>query len=258
MESKVDLSPSSTEILSGKINALIDRALEKENAAQERRTYLGASRIGVECERRLGYEYHGHDGDPFPGKAIRRFRLGHIHEDETVRWLHMAGFVLRTHKEDGSQFGFSVADGKFAGHTDGVLMGGPDIGLAYPGQWEHKIAKASSYAGMAKHGIKKAQPTYYAQAQIYMRQFSLAWCLFTVLNSDTSELLFEIIPYVAAEAEALIEKAARIIESASPMDLPRIASVETDYRCRFCPFKGQCWAAPKASLDAPKPNWLRP
>jgi len=253
----MDLSPSSSEALSGKINALIDAALEAENAAQERRTYLGASRIGVECERRLGFEYHGHDGEPFPGKAIRRFRLGHLHEDETVRWLRLAGFDVRTHTADGKQWGFSLADGRFAGHTDGIIAGGPNVrGLVYPCQWEHKIMKASSWAGTVKNGVRKAHPEYWAQCQIYMRQFGLEFALFTALNTDTSELLFEVIDYDADAAERLIEKAARIIESASPMELPRVASVETDYRCRFCPFSGQCWAAPKATIDAPRPSWL--
>lgn len=253
----MDLAPSPTEELSNRINGLIDAALEARNAAEERRTYLGASRIGEPCERRLAYEYHGAEAEPFPGKAIRRFRMGHLHEDETADWLRLAGFDLRTHQPDGSQWGFSLADGRFAGHTDGVIVGGPDIpGLVYPCAWEHKVMKSSIWTATKARGVKEEHVVYYAQCQIYMRQFDLQSCLFTALNTDTSALLFEVIPYRPAEAEALIDKAARIIESRAPEELQRVATKETDYRCRFCPFRRQCWER-RETTATPAPMWMR-
>jgi hypothetical protein len=247
---------SGLSLLSEIINDLIDKALEAENAAQPKRTYLGASIIGTECERRLAYGFHGHDGEAFPGKAIRRFRLGHLHEDETAAWLRKAGFDLRTHDESGEQFGFSLADGRFAGHTDGIIVGGPNIGREWPALWEHKIMKSSIWTATKKVGVREKHYTYYAQCQIYMRQFGLSWALFTALNTDTSELLFEVIDYNAAEAEALIAKAARIIESKAPEELPRVGANEMDYRCKWCPFAATCWK-PVEVVAPVRPAWLK-
>lgn len=257
----MNFAPTASEELSDKINGLIDAALEKENAAQPKRDYLGASIVGAECMRRLGYEFHQTEGRAFPGHAIRRFRMGHLHEDETADWLIKAGFLLRTEKPDGGQYGFGLAPHpetgrpRFAGHADGILVGGPDIGVIYPGLWEHKIMKASIWRATLSHGVRTEHFTYFAQTQIYMRQFTLAWCLFTALNSDTSELLFELIPFDEALAQTLIDKAAAIIESERPEDLPRVAREETDYRCKFCPFRDVCWRAPE--VPASKPAWLR-
>ena len=41
------------------IGVLIDAALSADRDKQPRRNYLGASRLGVACERALQYEKHG-------------------------------------------------------------------------------------------------------------------------------------------------------------------------------------------------------
>lgn len=238
--------------LAEQINQAINTALEAENAAQPPRTYLGASEIGRQCERALAFKWHGHKGEPFPGRAIRRFRLGHIHEDETADWLRKAGFDLQ-----GSQLHFSLADGKFAGHVDGIITGGP-VAMPYPVLWEHKIMKASIWRETSRSKVETAKPEYFAQAQIYMRQFSLGHALFTALNTDTSELLFEMIPYDAAKADTYIDRARRILTSQSPEELPRAGNNEYAFACKFCGYKEVCWSAPKAATPAvAAPSWLK-
>lgn len=257
----MNFAPTASEELSDKINRLIDDALEKENAAQPKRDYLGASRVGVECMRRLAYEYHHTEGNSFPGHAIRRFRMGHLHEDETADWLIKAGFDLRVKKPNGAQYGFGLAPHpetgrpRFAGHTDGIIVNGPDVGVIWPALWEHKIMKSAIWRATLKHGVRHEHFAYFAQTQIYMRQFTLANCLFTALNTDTSELLFELIPFDAELAQVLVDKAADVIESQRPEDLPRIAKEETDFRCKFCPFRDVCWKGPV--VPAVRPAWLR-
>ena len=44
---------NSSASLSGLLTALIDTGMQRARAAQPRRTYLGASRLGAECERAL-------------------------------------------------------------------------------------------------------------------------------------------------------------------------------------------------------------
>jgi hypothetical protein len=68
------------------------------------RDYLGASRLGVACERALQFEYakapvdYGRDTQ---GRMLRIFERGHVMEDCMVAWLCDAGFDLRTQKPDG-------------------------------------------------------------------------------------------------------------------------------------------------------------
>ena len=232
------------------INALIDKALEADNQSEKKREYLGGSRLGVECSRALYYEYNQVPTDdiPFPGRAIRRFRMGHMHEDETAAWLIKAGFDLRTHKADGNQFGFMVAKGKIRGHIDGIIMDGPPIeGLKYPCLWEHKIMKSSKYKEFKKNGIRKANFTYYAQCQTYMAymspvlQLELDTALFTALDTDTSQTGFEVLQYDANTAQQLSDKGVMIISAKHESLAPKVARESTDYRCTYCNWRKKCW-----------------
>jgi len=106
----IDFNSSSS--ISGQVTALVDAGIQQARARQSERQYLGASRLGVACERALQFEYakapidHGRDT---PGRMLRIFERGHVMEDCMVAWLRDAGFDLRTRKSDGEQFGFSVA-----------------------------------------------------------------------------------------------------------------------------------------------------
>ena len=65
------------------IGALIDAALASDRDGQAPRTYLGASRLGVACERALQYEYLRTPVDPgreIPGRILRVFEVGHALE----------------------------------------------------------------------------------------------------------------------------------------------------------------------------------
>ncbi len=99
---------NATASISGQLTARIDRALQAARAADKPRNYLGASRLGVECERALQFEYakapvdYGRD---FDGRMLRIFQRGHVMEDCMVTWLRGAGFELRTHQANGGYFG---------------------------------------------------------------------------------------------------------------------------------------------------------
>lgn len=227
------------------INNLIDRALTAERLAVPPRDYLGASRIGEPCSRRLVYEFAGtppDEGRDFDGRVLRIFEAGHVFEALSIRWLRAAGFHLRTEKSDGGQFGFSMAGGKFRGHIDGVIVGGPDIGIDWPALWEHKALNAKSWNDLVKRGLKDSKPIYYAQVQTYMAYLEVPVTLFSALNKDTQELFHEIVVFDASCAQALSDKAVAIIRAAEAQELPpRIAADASFYLCQFCPFITRCW-----------------
>ena len=229
------------------INERIDTALVARNRRQVVRDYLGGSRVGEPCARRLVYEYtHApvDEGKDFDGKILRIFDAGHRFEDLSIEWLRLAGFDLRTNKRDGSQFGFSAAGSKLRGHIDGVIVGGPNIGIAWPALWEHKALNAKSWNDLVKKGLQLSKPVYFGQVQLYMAYMELSVALFTALNKDTEELYHEIVPFDPAEAQALSDKSVQIVQAAAHGELlPRIAAHADFYLCRFCPYAERCWRA---------------
>lgn len=236
---------SAPESFAARVNVYIDAALIADRDGQRPRDYLGASRIGEPCARRLVYEVRRTPPDPgkdFDGRTLRIFAAGHVFEDLAIRWLRQAGFDLRTQTPTGGQFGFETAGGRIRGHVDGVIVAGPDVGVAWPVLWEHKALKASSWTDTVKKGVQLSKPVYFGQMQIYMAYMGLGSAVFTALNKDTCDIHHELVPFEPAAAQALSDKAVDVLRAADTGDLlPRIASSPDFFLCRFCPFSIRCW-----------------
>ncbi|HYN39948.1 MAG TPA: hypothetical protein VES39_11925, partial [Rhodospirillales bacterium] len=180
-----------------RLNAAIDTALTTADRAKPPRDYLGASRIGEPCARRLVYEITRtpkDDGREFQARTLRIFDVGHQLEDLCVGWLHSAGFDVRTRNRSGGQFGFAIADGRIRGHIDGAIVAGPDIGIRWPVLWEHKALGQKSWSDVVSRGVRTARPVYFAQVQLYMAYMQLPVALFTATNRDSLALYHEIVP----------------------------------------------------------------
>jgi hypothetical protein len=235
----------STASAAQRINALIDRALVEQNRHQRPRDYLGGSRIGEPCARKLVYEITHtpkDDGQDFDGAMLRIFDAGHQFEVLSIRWLRSAGFDLRDKRKDGAQFGFAAADGKLRGHIDGVIVAGPDIGVRWPALWEHKALNAKSWNDLVKRGLAGSKPVYFAQLQLYMAYMELEIALFTAINKDTQSLHHEVIPLDSVQAQALSDKAVHILRAAEAGELPpRIAAASDFFLCRTCAYAHRCW-----------------
>lgn len=227
-----------------RVNALIDGALVESNRRRRPRDYLGGSRIGEPCARKLVYEITHTPPDPgkgFGGQTLRIFDAGHQFETLSIRWLRAAGFDLRTARRDGEQFGFAAGNGSIRGHIDGVIVAGPDIGVAWPALFEHKAVNAKSWTDIVKRGVQLSRPVYYAQLQIYMAYMDLGTALFTALNKDTQALFHEVVHFDPAEAQGLSDKAVDIIRAVDAGELPpRIAAAPDFHLCRFCDYAHRC------------------
>ena len=251
----VDLSPQSGFVygraaaappIGERIDALVNDALLAERDVAPPRDYLGASRIGEPCARRLCYELMDvpvDEGAALSGRMLRIFEAGHRFEEMTIRWLRLAGFDLRTHNRNGEQFGFSVAGGRFRGHIDGVIVDGPDISIEYPLLFEHKAVRSSSWQDIVKRGVHASKPIYWAQVQIYMAYLEVERTLFVALDKDRQALRFEPVLLDPSAAQALSDKAVaviRAVEAGEP--LPRISDHPDFYICTFCPYRIRCHA----------------
>lgn len=231
--------------LTDHVNALIDAALVQRNRMQQPRDYLGGSRVGEPCARKLVYEVTHtakDEGKDFDGAILRIFDAGHQFETLSIRWLRGAGFDLRTERRDGGQFGFEAAGGKLRGHIDGVIVAGPDIGVAWPALWEHKALGAKSWNDLVKRGLALSKPIYFAQVQLYMGYLEIDSALVTALNKDTQALHHELVPFDRQVAQALSDKAVDVLRAADAGELPpRIAAASDFYLCRMCAYARRCW-----------------
>ena len=236
-----------------RITALIDQAMDAERCQQLARSYLGASRLGVACERALQYEYAGAPvdyGRDLSGRTLRIFEVGHVLEELVIRWLRLAGFELYNQKANGGQFGFSVAGGRIQGHVDGIISAAPvEFGLTFPMLFECKTMNDKSWRETVKHGVAAAKPIYAAQMAVYqaymegeIEGISRNPALFTAINKDTQEIWFEPVPFDAGLAQKMSDRAVKIIQTTEAGELlPRSFMEASHYECKFCPWQDRCW-----------------
>ena len=232
--------------VSGQVAALIDRGLQFARAQETPRNYLGASRLGVECERALQFEYakapvdYGRDTQ---GRMLRIFQRGHVMEDCMVTWLRDAGFDLHTRQANGEQFGFSDADGRLRGHVDGVIVAAPE-GFATPALWENKCLGAKAWRDVESKGLAVSKPVYAAQIALYQAHLQLHEhpAIFTTINADSMEIYVERVPFNAALAQQMTDRAVRVITATDAGELlPRRFFEATHFECRMCPWQDRCW-----------------
>lgn len=240
----MDFNSSSS--LSGQITALVDLGMQRLRSEEMPRDYLGASRLGVSCARALQYEFAKAPVDPgrdADGRLLRIFRRGHVIEDCMVDWLRAAGFDLRTRKANGDQFGFSAAGGRLQGHIDGVIVGGPE-GFTYPALWENKCLGSKSWRDLEKSGLAVSKPVYAAQVAIYQAYLELHEqpAIFTAVNADTMEIYTELVPFDAALAQRMSDRALTVISATEAGELlPRAFHDPTHFECRMCAWQDRCW-----------------
>lgn len=267
----MDFTPSPHLTFSEAFQAVMDAAIQAERAKDKPRTYLGGSRLGVECERALAYEYHHVDKDPdkgFKGKTLRVFDRGHDNEERMASYLRFAGFTLLTENASGKQFGFYTARDpetgtpRIAGHLDGVItvippaiLADPALdGLKAPCLWENKCLSDKSWKETVKKAVKVSKPVYYAQMQTYQAYLDLTENpgLFTCQNADTGEIYAELIQFDPKVAQDATDRGARVVQTRTPEEAPRIAREATDFRCKWCDYSERCWDAPIAEPAAPQ------
>lgn len=236
------------DVASAVVNDAIDAGLMRKRGLQEQRAYVGASSVGGSCERQVQLEFAGAPREKdFEGKTLRIFDRGHTFEELTRGWLIDAGFeIVQRSQRTGQPFAFSQLEGRFKGHVDGVILAGPE-GWKYPLVWEHKALGSKGYREIVKDGLRKACPTYWAQIQIYMAYLDLAEnpAMFSITNADTCEQEHIPVPFDPEVAQAMTDRAVRIVQATDAGDLlPRPFKDKTYFECRFCAFAERCWGLP--------------
>ena len=229
------------------ISAELDKAIIEKNSERKKRTYLGGSSLGESCSRKIQYRYLGTESDEgrdFTANTLRIFQFGHEIEDSVAEWLKNANFDLRTEDKNGEQFGFSIADGEIKGHIDGVICGGP-VNMGYPCLWENKSANDKKFREFMMKGVARTNQVYAAQIALYQAYMNLTEhpCLFTVLNKNTSQIYYELVPFNKSLAQEMSDKAVNILDATKAKEtLPRVAYSRDFFDCKWCEFQDRCWS----------------
>lgn len=242
----IDLNSKSSGV-TGRVNWHLDQALAGQAASEPRRAYLGASMIGGDCERAVQYEFMGQprDVERAPSSQLV-FDRGHWAENYLAGLFIRAGFVLSVAGPDGGQHGFSILDGIFQGHADGLLLwlsGGHEPPIPLPALWECKCLGSKGAKALAKDRCQGAYPKYYRQVQVLMGEMGLERCLFTALCADTMELRHELIAYDAATHRAMVDRAQRILAAVSHAEIVPRGFLAEDWQCKCCPWIKTCRGA---------------
>ena len=242
--------------LSESFTDLIDDGLQQKQQQQTPRDYLGASRLGVACDRALQFEFLHVPVDPgreFPGRILRIFEAGHVFEELAIDWLRNAGFTLLTEKDDGRQFGFSAMNGRLKGHIDGIIIDGPSsVKLTYPALWECKSLSNKSWKDTKRRQVTVSKPVYASQMAIYqaymepqIKDISSNPAIFTAINKDSAELYFESVPFNGELAQRSSDRGVRVIQACDAHELlPRITKDRSHFECKFCAWQDRCWKEP--------------
>jgi hypothetical protein len=146
-------------------------------------------------------------------------------------------------RRDGQQFGFSVADGKLQGHCDEVFVGGPE-GFDYPCLWETKCVGQKAFRELQKSGLAIANLVYHAQVAVYQTYFGLHEnpAIFTAVNADSMEIYAEQVPFDAALAQRMSDRAVKVIRATEVGEhLPRGFAEASYFECKFCNYAARCW-----------------
>lgn len=241
----IDLNSASC--FSDRVNWFVDSAFTRWE--EKKRDYLGVSAIGGKCDRAVQFTALAVQGliesKTFEPRVRRIFHRGHQAEDWCVEWLRRAGFLLINQDFNGNQFEVRFLDGYLRGHCDGILthfMGQEDSPVELPALWECKCLGSKGWNSLRRDGVRKAYPGYYSQVQLYMHGLKLERCVFTALNADSMELHHEQVLADRTEAQRMIDRAARVKAAIEHCEwLPRGGMSETDFTCKFCDYKAQCW-----------------
>jgi hypothetical protein len=224
----------STRSINQEINELIEAAAPP---SENYRQYLGASAVGSACLRKIQFDWMCD-----PAFAVRTkdiFARGHFFEEKMRQHLIAIGFKFAP-KE---RLGFKQVNGLFRGHGDGIIVAGPLASLAYPCLWENKCLKAQSWRAIERDGLNGIHETYAGQVALYQAYLGVTNpCLFTVVNADTCERLFFLMPFDAQLAQTMSDRAVTVIEATRAGELlPRAYDDPDGWHCKMCQWRERCW-----------------
>jgi hypothetical protein len=122
----------------------------------------------------------------------------------------------------------------------------PAVARSYPALWENKCLGAKAWREVESKGLAVAKPVYAAQVALYQAHLELHEhpAIFTAINADSMEIYVERVPFNAALAQQMTDRAVRVITATEAGELlPRRFFDATHFECRMCAWQDRCWRA---------------
>lgn len=128
--------------------------------------------------------------------------------------------------------------GHFGGSLDGEATNVPGFDPSEKMLCEFKTHNESSFKKVVADGVRLSKPEHYAQMQTYMEKRNLKNAIYMAVNKNNDDLHIEIVPFEAGFGADMEQKAALIIDSATPP--PRESNHAAAFGCKFCDFARVC------------------
>lgn len=225
----------------------VDKALCAEQSPWVSKN-IGFGVIGEPCSRKIWYNINVEEPEIFKADTLRIFRNGHADEAAMAADLRkVPGIELHTHdpNREGKQYKLDDLEGRFTGRLDGAILGLIQAPMTWH-VWEHKATKQDKFNKLEKlklelgekAALQKWNIIYYAQAQCNMKYAKLDRHYMTVSTPGLRQVTSVRTEFNKPYADAITDKARRIINSKIPME--RINSDKDSFDCRFCRHKDRC------------------
>ena len=214
------------------ITSLITEAYQKEKRGTPRQ-YIGASGIGQQCLASIAFSYRGYP-DTAPEPQLKRiFRDGHKIEYDVVKDMRKAGVhVMENDPLTGKQWRWTGYGGLVMGNADGLMeVDGETFGV------EIKSMNMNKHQEFVKKGVRGSHPNYYDQMQCMMGLSGIRNFVIVAYNKNNSAYHHEYVEFDDFRWAYLTTK----IEDVLNNRVVRIASDESDWRCRGCFKRDACW-----------------
>lgn len=208
----------------------------------KKRGYLGLSGLGEECTRKVWYDFRHCFEKKFPARLLRLFRRGDREEFIFNFLLRGIGCTVHEVDSEGKQFKVSDFGGHLSGHMDGVIEIPEKFWKSgvtpFPLLVEYKTYNAKRFKQLTTRGVAVSDPKYYVQMQGYAGYEDLKGALFCAVCKDDDHLYFEFVPFKKRIFDSLVAKAEEVLTATVPP--AKIASMASDFRCKFCEAAGIC------------------
>lgn len=230
-----------------RISQAIDAAYEAE--PRDRRTYIGASTIGSDCDAFLDLCLRGFPDIPPKPRNKRIFRDGHRIEATVVADLRMAegelGFVvIDSDPRTGKQWRAEAFGGHVAAHADAkIALTMPRPGAAI---LEVKSMNRERFEKFTSDGVKSSDPKYWEQAQFLMGLMNIDLALFAIYCKDDSSYAFEWVGFDDFFFHGQMARVELVLAG-----MARRKSEKKTGSCNWCSKRDGCWDLP-SSFSAPQ------
>lgn len=239
------------QVISKQIAAAIDTFCKTLGDDDPRRTHLGASVLGRQCDREIWYGFRWVGTESYlrfnrdtgetidsEGRMQRLFSRGHSEEDRLIAYMEeICDKVWRVDPKTGRPFAFRSDNGHLGGSVDAIIKLTPALG-GLVCILEAKTHNLKSFLALEKKGLEISKPEHVTQFETYGVALEIKHALYIALCKDNDQIFVQLVEINQERGKASIRRGLRIIgQQEAP---PRVSGNVSDEKCRWCKFKPLC------------------